>query len=86
MKVVEEIHPPIDRWRNSFVTDWEENWLFISLAYFSPACMRLVFACEQNADSFVFRNIKYRQQQEVLQGLIEDEKYLRSTNNDDVNE
>lgn len=85
MKVVEEIHPPIDRWRNSFVTDWEENWLFISLAYFSPACMRLVFACEQNADSFVFRNMKYRQQ-EVLQGLVEDEKYLRSTNNDDVNE
>lgn len=85
MKVVEEIHPPIDRWRNSFVTDWEENWLFISLAYFPPACMRLVFACEQNADSFVFRNMKYRQQ-EVLQGLVEDEKYLRSTNNDDVNE
>lgn len=85
MKVVEEIHPSIDRWRNSFVTDWEENWLFISLAYFSPACMRLVFACEQNADSFVFRNMKYRQQ-EVLQGLVEDEKYLRSTNNDDVNE
>lgn len=85
MKVVEEIHPPIDRWRNSFVTDWEENWLFISLAYFSPACMRLVFACEQNADSFVFRNMKYREQ-EVLQGLVEDEKYLRSTNNDDVNE
>lgn len=85
MKVVEEIHPPIDRRRNSFVTDWEENWLFISLAYFSPACMRLVFACEQNADSFVFRNMKYRQQ-EVLQGLVEDEKYLRSTNNDDVNE
>lgn len=85
MKVVEEIHPPIDRWRNSFVTDWEENWLFISLAYFSPACIRLVFACEQNADSFVFRNMKYRQQ-EVLQGLVEDEKYLRSTNNDDVNE
>lgn len=47
--------------------------------------MRLVFACEQNADSFVFRNMKYRQQ-EVLQGLVEDEKYLRSTNNDDVNE
>lgn len=85
MKVVEEIHPSIDRWRNSFVTDWEENWLFISLAYFSPACIRLVFACEQNADSFVFRNMKYRQQ-EVLQGLVEDEKYLRSTNNDDVNE
>lgn len=85
MKVVEEIHPPIDRWRNSFVTDWKENWLFISLAYFSPACIRLVFASEQNADSFVFRNIKYREQ-EVLQGLVEDEKYLRSTNNDDVNE
>lgn len=36
MKVAEEIHPPIDWWRSSFVTDWLENWLFHFGGLFSP--------------------------------------------------